>query len=508
MDPLHNHIPPLPWDQPTPTATVAAAPYPVVTFPHAAGLQPHSYVPQQSFPNFAPPAGATALPTDPSPASAPAPTPTPTAAAAQAPGGLPSSLPSYSKMIFTAIEALKERDGSSKRAISKYIDHAYHGLLPPNYGDLLANQLKLLKSKGLLDMVKKSYKISGSGGVTANINDLPDLTLDSSLQPPPPTQGPLSPPSVGPKRGRGRPPKAKPTTAPQPTVETLLPNGQVAQPVSDSLPPGFVANGQPATGHYPSSGVDVNVNVEEGVHGATQPVTVPVGLAAEDGTATATAKRRPGRPPKKPLGVDTSGVGIVKRGRGRPPKSVLGLGTKKRSPGRPRKPKPKTVAAVSGAKRRPGRPPKNQANSVAVPYASIEAAAPLSVPRPRGRPRKGTGSIAAGVGVGVLGLNDGVLEPRRSGRPVGHPKKYTDESDALGEAEFRRKLVFFQSRVKDVAGVLRPMLSNDAPEKVVKAVAELEKLAKIDIEQELKEEIVSFNLHDLDLDAEAAVGES
>ncbi|CAI0413660.1 unnamed protein product [Linum tenue] len=521
MDPHPLHNPLQQWVQPPPTAG-ATATYSTVTFSDAAGLQPHNYVSQHSFPNFPPQAGPTPVLFAPSAASAP--TPTSTATTVQGPAGFqPSRHPNYAEMIYAALTALKERDGSSKRAITKFLEHAYPGQLPPNHADLLADCLKELKSKGMVEMVKKSYKLRGSGSTT-NINDLPDLSLESSVQPPPPppptqqsAEGPLSP-SVGPKRGRGRPPKAKPTTTPPLSAEAVLPNGQpeqhVSQPVVDSLPPGFSANGQPTTGHY-SSSVDGNVNMEEQVQGATQPVTVPIGVTEEDGTAT--VKRGRGRPPKNPLGVDASGLVIGKRGRGRPPKSALGLSAKKRSPGRPRKPKPKTVAAVSGAngyKRRPGRPPKNQANSVAVPYANLEAMPLASVPRPRGRPRKGTGSIAAGVGVGMLlekhaGPNDGISEPRRSGRPVGRPRKYADESgaesDAQGEEDYRRKLVFFQSQVKRVVGVLRPMLSGEAPKRVVDAVEDLEGLASIDIDQELKEELAKFNLHLHDVEAE--VGE-
>jgi hypothetical protein len=132
--------------------------------------------------------------------------------------------PPYAEMIYKAIEALKEKDGSSKRAIGKYIEHVYKQVLPPQHSTLLTQHLNHLKSAGLLVMVKKSYK------------------LPSSL-PPPPTLTrsgeshlPFTPLT---QRGRGRPPKPKPqqqnvfvslqtttttatTVLPPPTTTTVL----------------------------------------------------------------------------------------------------------------------------------------------------------------------------------------------------------------------------------------------------------------------------------------------
>ncbi|KAF2307802.1 hypothetical protein GH714_031898 [Hevea brasiliensis] len=59
--------------------------------------------------------------------------------------------PPYADMIFAAITALKEREGSSKRAIAKYIEKAHTGL-PPTHSALLTHHLKRLKSSGLLVM--------------------------------------------------------------------------------------------------------------------------------------------------------------------------------------------------------------------------------------------------------------------------------------------------------------------------------------------------------------------
>lgn len=104
-------------------------------------------------------------------------------------------------MIYAAIGALKERDGSSKRAIAKFIEKTYADL-PTNHPSLLTLHLKRLKSSGHLVMVKKSYKLPGSG-------DAAEL-VPASQGPdggPAPITVPV-PGDVPAKRGRGRPPKS------------------------------------------------------------------------------------------------------------------------------------------------------------------------------------------------------------------------------------------------------------------------------------------------------------
>ncbi|KAE9607476.1 putative High mobility group protein HMGA [Lupinus albus] len=66
--------------------------------------------------------------------------------------------PSYSNMICSAIRALKEKNGSSKRSIGKYMKQEYKDLLPPNHETLLTQNLNDLKEKNILIMVKRSYK--------------------------------------------------------------------------------------------------------------------------------------------------------------------------------------------------------------------------------------------------------------------------------------------------------------------------------------------------------------
>ncbi|KAK2997771.1 hypothetical protein RJ639_026032 [Escallonia herrerae] len=94
----------------------------------------------------------------------------------------PPSLPPYPEMIFAAIDALKEKEGSNKSSISQYIESTY-GDLPAGHANLLSDNLNKMKEAGELAMVKNNY-----------------------LRPDP---------SAPPKRGRGRPPKAKDTSSPE-----------------------------------------------------------------------------------------------------------------------------------------------------------------------------------------------------------------------------------------------------------------------------------------------------
>ncbi|KAL5073240.1 hypothetical protein RYX36_012224 [Vicia faba] len=65
-------------------------------------------------------------------------------------------------MIYKAIESLKEKDGSSKRSIAKFIEQNYTNVLPQQHTTLLTQHLNHLKSAGLLVTVKKSYKLPSS----------------------------------------------------------------------------------------------------------------------------------------------------------------------------------------------------------------------------------------------------------------------------------------------------------------------------------------------------------
>ncbi|XP_061343662.1 uncharacterized protein LOC133289683 isoform X2 [Gastrolobium bilobum] len=384
--------------------------------------------------------------------------------------------PPYAEMIYTAIEALKEKDGSSKRAIAKYIEQVYKETLPPNHSNLLTHHLKRLKNNGMLVMVKKSYKLPRSA-------PLPAVTA------------PAAPSSSQSPRPRGRPRKAQALhLQPQPIQNANNNNNSQQQ------------------------------NAE--------PVWAALGLADDPqaaGTAAAVPeenKRGPGRPRKMEAGpgpsVAASMTPAPRRGRGRPP----GSKTKKRV-GRP--PKEKPVAAVSdGLKRRPGRPPKNQPQPTPIPFAAPAPAAAVAAglpapadggaavpvvaeaPRSRGRPRKNTNpaiavaaaAVAApgrgrgrgrgggrGRGRGRGGLTAQAKFP--TGKPVGRPRKGTtaaSTSQNVANEDLTRKLEHFQSKVKESLAVLKPHFNHESPVTAIAAIQELEVLGTMDLNAPLRDE--------------------
>ncbi|KAB5544853.1 hypothetical protein DKX38_012965 [Salix brachista] len=188
-------------------------------------------------------------PQPPPPAPAPAPAPPQQQSQQQ-----PSTLPQYPEMIMEAIEALNEKEGSNKTSISKQMEST-HPDLPPAHNTLLSHHLNKMKQSGQLVLVKNNYM-------------KPD-------------------PNAPPKRGRGRPPKAKLST----------PAGTVSGPPRP--------RGRPPKPRDPFA-----------------PVSSPKKKTAGTGTG-----RPRGRPPKNAStavpaassgGAPPSGA---PRGRGRPPKA-------------------------------------------------------------------------------------------------------------------------------------------------------------------------------------------
>ncbi|KAL8107425.1 hypothetical protein AgCh_023993 [Apium graveolens] len=98
--------------------------------------------------------------------------------------------PDPAKMIMGAIDALKEKDGSSKSAIGKHIDWTY-GDLPAGHMNSLTEHLNKLKEDEELVFAKNNYMRPGS--------------------------------SAPPKRGRGRPPKVKDANAAEVPVAAVTP---------------------------------------------------------------------------------------------------------------------------------------------------------------------------------------------------------------------------------------------------------------------------------------------
>ncbi|KAL1564066.1 basic salivary proline-rich protein 2-like [Salvia divinorum] len=252
--------------------------------------------------------------------------------------------PPFAEMISAAITALNERDGSSKRAIAKYIETHYSDL-PPTHSTLLTHHLQRLKATGHLLMVKHSY------------------TLPALRSAPTPA-----------KRRPGRPPKAK------------LDAVQVAVPV---FPPPINMN------DAPFSASDAPVPLEDAYIDVVATVNGTAPAVRGRGRPPKSAKRGPGRPPK--------GGGGGVRGRGRPKKStavVAPAGQAKRPRGRPPKPinvvegfappvisSALTVVAPVVMGKRRGRPPKARSEAKKARYMNAVLQRNLS-DKPLGLPRK------------------------------------------------------------------------------------------------------------------------
>lgn len=105
-------------------------------------------------------------------------------------------------MIMKAVEALDEKNGSNKSAISKYIESTY-GELPAGHSTLLSHHLNKMKDSGELVFWKNNYM-------------KPD-------------------PNAPPKRGRGRPPKPKVPLPPGTVLSPPRPRGR--PPKDPNAPP-------------------------------------------------------------------------------------------------------------------------------------------------------------------------------------------------------------------------------------------------------------------------------
>ncbi|KAG8047361.1 hypothetical protein GUJ93_ZPchr0008g14140 [Zizania palustris] len=112
----------------------------------------------------------------------------------------PLPLPPYPEMILAAIDALDDKNGSNKSAISNYIEGKY-GDLPPAHASLLTAHLARMKESGELIFLKNNYFRAGA-------------------------------PNLAPKRGRGRPPKPKDPNAPPPAPKPSSPRPRGRPPKS------------------------------------------------------------------------------------------------------------------------------------------------------------------------------------------------------------------------------------------------------------------------------------
>ncbi|KAB2633737.1 formin-like protein 5 [Pyrus ussuriensis x Pyrus communis] len=355
-------------------------------------------------------------------------------------------------MIYGAITALREKDGSSKRAIEKYIERFYSGL-PATHSSLLTHHLKRLKNSGHLVMVKKSYKLPGSEGSVPPPPPPPTSAADAAST--------AAIPSPGPARGRGRPPKNNPISdhpiSQQPISQQFIPFPQQQQqpfPILQlpTLQQPIPILEQPISHHQQPIPIPQQPNSQPVPDEPnSQPMLVALGLADE-----------PGSEKRRPVGRVVGGCGcwswtscgqpgVWQEGPGRP----LGTRLPKKKAGRP--PKPKSVSAVGGpngiVKRGRGRPSKAEPKSVFFPYATnvpiIGAFEQSNVPnvRPTLKEEEEEAASAATVRVGGMvpgkrgrppGL-PGIKRPsKKSGRPVGRPRKH--ELCASFKKPFKKRL--------------------------------------------------------------------
>jgi hypothetical protein len=121
----------------------------------------------------------------------------------------------FFQMIMAAVEALNDKNGSNKSAISKQIESTYADL-PAAHTTLLAHHLNKLKQSGQLVLVKNNYM-------------KPD-------------------PNAPPKRGRGRPPKPKTPTPPGTVMSPPRPRGRPPKPRDPFAPLPSPTKNKPSAG--------------------------------------------------------------------------------------------------------------------------------------------------------------------------------------------------------------------------------------------------------------------
>ncbi|XP_021756224.1 uncharacterized protein LOC110721398 [Chenopodium quinoa] len=404
---------------------------------------------------------------------------------------LPPTHPSYAEMITAAImwdSSQGKAEGSSKRAIAKYIDRVYTNL-PPTHSALLTHHLKRLKNSGQLVMIKNSYQLPVVAAAAAAASGAAAVPLRSA---PPSQLNPQPQDSTTPKKRPGRPPKAKPlghpspgSVGPSPAPAAGVGNGPSTGKRPRGRPPRQQQQQQPAVAEVPfvqpvydapqpevglNNGHSVkrrpgrpfkNKPAQQPIYQAQaefQPAKQELSIVPVNGTVSGVPKKRPGRPPKAKgaaaPGIAAPGIAAVGSGtgkpRGRPKRSALAPVAKpvgKRPRGRP--PRQAGVApgsGVAGGKRR-GRPPRGSVPSVAPPKPARKYTG-----KPRGRPRK-------------------------NASPVG---KQTSEQVAANK-ELMKKVENMQATIKDAVVVLRPFVPNEDGADALAALQQLEHLSTMSL---------------------------
>lgn len=421
--------------------------------------------------------------------------------------------PPYAEMIIAAISALKDKDGSSRQAISKYIEKEFINL-PPTHATLLTHHLKRLKNQGQLIMVKHSYMLPpplrsvsaqsqfqsqppGYHTTTLDFTNNNNVTDASSNVSAAANANANANFENSPKRKPGRPPKLKPVPGLGlgVGVQQQMPNVQPYDAAAAAAA-GDVSSYQPQYQDLQvtyGSASDFQGNSGGGGGGGSEPLFASLGLG-DDGVAAVQS------PPP------TENTAVVKRGRGRPPKNGGGGGANSEGDvagqiegsGRLLR-KPKMMSVMMGGngvrvKRGRGRPKRiGMGGPVTVPLSG-------NVSRPRGRPKRlarsnNAGGVNANGGGGGGGENGlGKRRPGRpsvnkiarfNGKPLGRPSKsghgtavlVTDPRQLVVYQELKNKYELLQSKVKEVASVVKTCIDPDYGNAALEALQELEALA-------------------------------
>lgn len=440
--------------------------------------------------------------------------------------------PPYSEMITAAITALKDKDGSSRQAISKYIEKEYPNL-PPTHSIMLTHHLKRLKNQGQLMMIKHSYMLPPRSvpfqpPTSTGYHPTLDFSGTSNVSDATATAGVTAENSLGlSKRKPGRPPKFRPDSGF--VVQEPLSNVRSFDADVPPYQPQFHYNvgvGQDfqTQTHLPATGQDLHLHYGSGSDfqgnsgGGAEPLFASLGLGDDSvvvpsppptENTSVVAKRGRGRPPKVAgvSGFDVAGSGGDVAGSGGDDAGSGGGGeiqAHKTGSGRPVR-KPKMMSVLMGTnggrvKKGRGRPKRIGIGPVTVPLSG-------NVLRPRGRPKRAVGrpslrpapNAAVNGGVGESGLAS-----RRSGRPsiggganniaklsgkpVGRPSKVgpgtavlvTDPRQLVVYQELKTKYELLQSKVKQVASVVKPCIDPNYGNAALGALQELEALAGAD----------------------------
>ncbi|KAI3977018.1 hypothetical protein MKX01_008876 [Papaver californicum] len=311
--------------------------------------------------------------------------------------------PPYAEMIITAIKALNEKTGSSKKAIAKFIDSAYTNL-PQSHSALLSNHLKRLKDNGLIITIKNSYTLPPPVNNTNNFSSAPSAAVVAS------DGTPL------PKRGRGRPPKAN--TSPSPNTTTIVGGGS-------SNTTTIIGGASPNTTTIIGGASPNTTTVTGGVQDRSDEVLLPAKTGRGPPPRSIAKPKAIAKPKPKPKS-----------------KSIVGGGGS-RPRGRPRKLITDASASGSGSDLVPGMvilPTTEKTINGDVPVTTVTS---ITAPTGRGvgRPRK----VNVESSTVAPAVNGAVMKPVSSGKPVGRPRK-------VGSIGRPRKVVGAVGRPRRSAG--------------------------------------------------------